>query len=314
MTYRVTEKEADQDGYTTTATGATGEIKKDQRVTATFTNTREIIVPVPATGSLVVSKTVAGNDGEREKEFHFTVSLSDPTISGTYGEMEFKEGVATFSLKHQESKSGSGLPAGVTYRVTEKEADQDGYTTTATGATGEIKKDQTVMASFQNYREDNYIDVTVKKIWKLDNDGTATDFVTIVLCKNGKKYDTVELSEENNWSYTWHSLSNRYTWTVEEREVPEGFTAKVSQKDYTFTIVNDDNSSTQEKPNQSDKPDTPGTLGPTGIQAQTGNKDTIDDVPKTGDTTNLALWLCILATSGVGLVITLILEKKKHIR
>ena len=170
------------------------------------------------------------------------------------------------------------------------------------------------MASFQNYREDNYIDVTVKKIWKLDNDGTATDFVTIVLCKNGKKYDTVELSEENNWSYTWHSLSNRYAWTVEEREVPEGFTAKVSQKDYTFTIVNDDNSFTQEKPNQSDKPDTPGTLGPTGMQAQTGNKDTIDDVPKTGDTTNLALWLSILAISGVGLVITLILEKKKHIR
>ena len=39
---------------------------------------------------------------------------------------QFKDGVATFTLKDGASKTATGLPAGTTYEVTEAEANQDG--------------------------------------------------------------------------------------------------------------------------------------------------------------------------------------------
>ena len=100
------------------------------------------------TGSLTVSKTVAGNAGETNKDFHFNVTLSDKTISGIFGDMTFTNGVATFTLKHGESKTASNLPEGIGYEVTE--ANTVGYTTTATGDKGTIAKDGTATAAFTN--------------------------------------------------------------------------------------------------------------------------------------------------------------------
>ena len=67
--------------------------------------------------------------------------------------MTFENGVATFTLKHNEKKTATGLPAGISYEVTESEANQDGYTTTATGATGSIVKDETTKAEFTNKKD-----------------------------------------------------------------------------------------------------------------------------------------------------------------
>lgn len=105
-----------------------------------------------ARGRLTVSKTVTGNKGDTMKEFHFTVTLGDTGINGTFGEMTFADGVATFVLKHGESKTAVGLPAGITYTVTEAEADKDGYTTTSVNASGSIIKDDTAAATFTNTR------------------------------------------------------------------------------------------------------------------------------------------------------------------
>lgn len=103
-------------------------------------------------GNLSVAKTVAGNNGDTSKAFNFTVTLSDTGINGTFGEMTFANGVATFVLKHGESKTAVGLPAGITYTVTEAEADKDGYTTTSVNASGSIIKNNTAAAVFTNTR------------------------------------------------------------------------------------------------------------------------------------------------------------------
>lgn len=103
-------------------------------------------------GNLSVAKTVAGNNGDTSKAFNFTVTLGDTGINGTFGEMTFADGVATFVLKHGESKTAVGLPAGITYTVTEAEADKDGYTTTSVNASGSIIKDDTAEAAFTNTR------------------------------------------------------------------------------------------------------------------------------------------------------------------
>ena len=88
-------------------------------------------------GNLSVSKTVSGS-GDRDKAFHFTVTLSDKSINGVYGDMTFTDGIASFTLKHGETATATGLPAGATYTVVEEEADKDGYTTSADDASGII--------------------------------------------------------------------------------------------------------------------------------------------------------------------------------
>ena len=89
---------------------------------------------------------------DTSKAFNFTVTLGDTGINGTFGEMTFADGVATFVLKHGESKTAVGLPAGITYTVTEAEADKDGYTTTSVNASGSIIKDDTAAVTFTNTR------------------------------------------------------------------------------------------------------------------------------------------------------------------
>lgn len=152
--YEGTLKELKVDGYKLDGVTVT-ESAEDNKVIVTLKNKLE---QVKATGSLTVSKTVAGNAGDKDKAFHFTVTLSDQTISGTYGDMEFTNGVAAFTLKHEESKTAAGLPAGVTYEVTETEADQDGYATAKTGDTGTIEKDVISTAAFTNTKDASPVD------------------------------------------------------------------------------------------------------------------------------------------------------------
>lgn len=278
MTYSVTEQEANQDGYTTTSTGSNGTIVKDQTATAAFTNTRESKPVIPNTGNLVVSKTVSGSRGSTTKGFTFTITLGDTSINGKFNEVTFHNGVAVFTLKHGESVTASGLPAGIRYTVTE--SDNSGYTVTAAGDTGTIEAGKTATATFHNYRggsgssdnndnddDNDDINVTAQKIWKLDNGRTAPDSITVMLRKNGWEYDQAILNEQNGWRYTWYGLNSRYSWTVEEVDVPEGFTMSLRRHGHTFTIVNDDtpvtpgtpeNPSQPGGPNASDTPDIPG--------------------------------------------------------
>lgn len=119
--------------------------KADVFVLATFENTLDKDV-----GSLTVTKTVAGDLGDQTADWHFTVTLDDTTINGTYGDMTFVDGVAQIVLKHGESKTATDLPAGVSYTVVETEANQNGYATTTVDDTGTIEKDVTKTAAFTN--------------------------------------------------------------------------------------------------------------------------------------------------------------------
>ncbi len=130
----------------------TNAYKVDDTPAPTPTPTPEPPTPSEQTGNLIVSKVVAGNAGDTNKAFSFTVKLGDDALSGSYGDMTFANGIASFTLKHNEKKTAIGLPAGIGYEVTESEANQDGYTTTATGANGSIAKNQTVTAAFTNSR------------------------------------------------------------------------------------------------------------------------------------------------------------------
>ena len=139
VTYTVIEEEAGQDGYRTSAAGDTGRISSVGTAHAYFANYRDDTGD--KSGSLSVSKTVGGNTGDRDKAFHFTVTLSDKSINGVYGDMTFTDGIAGFTLKHGETVTATGLPAGILYTVTEEEAGQDGYKTESEDATGIITEE-----------------------------------------------------------------------------------------------------------------------------------------------------------------------------
>ncbi len=104
----------------------------------------------PGTGNLTVKKSVFGEEGDKQTDWHFRVELSDKTLSGTFGDMTFTDGAAEFTLKHGVSKTAKDLPAGITYTVTEVEANLDDYGTTSTGASGSIPENDTAQAEFVN--------------------------------------------------------------------------------------------------------------------------------------------------------------------
>lgn len=149
---------------------------------------------------------------------------------------------------------------------------------------------------------------SVQKVWNLDDGGKAAASVEIELLKDGQHYDTKILSEANGWKYTWTSLPTGYSWMVREVNVPEGFAVSVTSVGNNFTVTNDDiapedpdeptepvDPDKPTKPTEPDQPDKPDK--PTEPNDQKTPNNT--DQPKTGDETQMALYL-FLALGAAG--------------
>ena len=145
--YIVSELEADQQRYVTTAIDENGWIVSNQTADAVFVNSKGA-PPVPGTGNLTIAKVVTGN-GNTETDFHFKVELRQK-LSGTYGDITFQDGIAEITLRHGQSKTAVGLPQGTEYIITELEANQGGYETSATKDTGTIADGEISIALFNN--------------------------------------------------------------------------------------------------------------------------------------------------------------------
>ena len=108
----------------------------------------------PEVGNLVISKTIVPAEGTKVdtgKSFEFTVNVKDVAgnpLNGTYGNLTFENGVATIGLRHGESCSIQGLPAGAIYTVTE--AETPAYTPNASEMSGDIVAGGEAIAAFEN--------------------------------------------------------------------------------------------------------------------------------------------------------------------
>lgn len=80
--------------------------------------------------------------------------------------------------------------------------------------------------------------VNVTKVWEDDGYHARPENVTITLLRDGTVYDTQVLNEANNWYYSWTGLTDEYVWSVEEVEVPAGYTKEIKAEGYKFTITN----------------------------------------------------------------------------
>lgn len=189
-----------------------------------------------------------------------------------------------------------------------------------------------------NHYTPGQINISVTKNWqdRDDADGIRPDSITVKLYADGK--DTgreLVLDQENNWTGSFDELDEyaggvKIVYTIAEIEVKGYDTAISGSAETGFVISNShtpdipdtpDNPDKPEDPDDPDTPDTPTTPDDPDNPEQPQNPgqpetpDTPkDDTPQTGDTTNLALWVALLAISGTGLIATLIIGKKKRYR
>jgi hypothetical protein len=121
----------------------------------------------------------------------------------------------------------------------------------------------------------------VLKLWRGDeHQNNRPQSIEVEIFCNGIPYQTVTLSEENNWVYTWSGKADGSKWTVVERDIPEGYTVTVEERQTTFVLTN------------TYLPTDPG------------------DPPKTGDTVNLLPYILVMVGAGSLLIILGLTGKK----
>lgn len=277
---------------------------------------------LPDVGALTVSKNVAGDAGEAEREFTFTVKLDDETINGEFGDMTFVNGVATFTLKHNEKKTANGLPADIAYEVTETEANQDGYTTTAANASGRIVKDQTITAAFVNAKnlpdkptepptpDEPTVPPTPDKPTTPDKPETPTEPPYVPPFVPSVPFEpTVPTVPEKPVTPTTPSTSEPPV-TPAAPGTPESVVSPaapgaVSTPDTLVSPAVPGTSELVDSPASSGAVSTPDTLVSPAAPATAGAKVSpaklLDETPKTEDEMNLGLWFALLAISLLGM-------------
>ena len=133
----------------------------------------------------------------------------------------------------------------------------------------------------------SFVPKTEYKVSKLWQDAGHQDdrplAVIVDIYKNGELRETMVLSAENNWSYTWYvSEEDRGGWSVAERPVGSMYTVTVQQNGSNFSIINTHTS----------VPDVP-------------------EPPKTGDTVNLMPYIVTMCMSGIVLMILGVYSRRR---
>lgn len=129
---------------------------------------------------------------------------------------------------------------------------------------------------------DEEIQLKVLKLWKGDEGRPSRPkSIEVEIFRDGISYGVVTLSEENNWSYSWSAKADGASWTVVERNVPDGYTMTVGERETTFVITN----------TYQDLPKPP--------------------PPQTGDTANTLLYTILMYVSGTMLILLGVARKRR---
>ncbi|MBQ6043111.1 MAG: Cna B-type domain-containing protein, partial [Clostridia bacterium] len=119
----------------------------------------------------------------------------------------------------------------------------EGYELTDTSINGTI-------TTFTNTHTVDKIKVVVIKVWDdtNDQDDLRPESIFVQLTADGEAYgEPVELSDDNDWTYTWEGLDKNsggeaIVYEVDEVEIPEGYEKEVTHSEegdvITYTITN----------------------------------------------------------------------------
>ncbi len=309
------------------------------------------IVNLPTT-ELTLRKTVEDTTTTSKFEFIITLYYNGAPYSGTVSatdtngedsEITFTNGEAIVELGADEEITIT-LGTGMTYTIEETSSSSsydvsytiDRESGSGAEASGTVSADGTTVVFVNKYNPDSGSDpdpssdnvtYTVKKVWSGDDEDERPESITVTLYRDGKEYKTVTLSEDNNWKYTWTALTSGHTWTVEEVDVPDGYTSTVSKSGKTYTVTNtyeepeepEDTTETEipedTTPDEPTPEDTTEAETPEDSTPEESSDDTTAQqlyvIPKTGDSANIMLWVVIMAMAVGGIVFVLRYGRKK---
>ena len=80
--------------------------------------------------------------------------------------------------------------------------------------------------------------ITIRKVWNTDASTKAADSVAVQLLCNGKVVETAILSDTNNWQVTYTNMPESDAYSIQEVNIPKGFTATYQQNACVFTVTN----------------------------------------------------------------------------
>ena len=134
---------------------------------------------------------------------------------------------------------------------------------------------------------DEEVELKILKLWRGDDGQNARPkSIEVEIFRDGISYKTVTLSEENHWAYSWSVKDDGANWAVIERNVPQGYTMTVEERQGTFVLTN------TWTPTHPDGPIKP---------------------PQTGDTSNIMLYVLIMVCSGTVLITLGVTGKKLYL-
>lgn len=101
---------------------------------------------------MTITKKVKGNQGDKTKQFKFQIMLTGNNIPASLdytknvqaGSMTVKNGIAEFTLGHEDMIVFDKMPAGVKYVITELDGESNGYTVESKNASGTVDSDKAV--------------------------------------------------------------------------------------------------------------------------------------------------------------------------
>ncbi len=212
------------DTYTSVITGSATE-------GYTITNTHE----VDKTEITVTKSWVDANnqDGIRPESVSVTLYADEVATDKTVTLSEANKWTATFTGLDVNADGEK-----ISYTVQENDV-PDTYTSVVTG---DMREGYTITNTHIPYT----MDIPVTKVWNdADNqDGKRPTSIEVILSANGTPVDSIELNENNDWTHTFTGLAvnnagEKITYSVNEKEVPEGYTANVTGNITDgFTVTN----------------------------------------------------------------------------
>lgn len=236
----VTITETAADGYEVSYNGAQGGTTQDGAYTFTMGegSTEVTVTNTVKTNHLTVNKVWKDANGDEE------TGVEHDAVTVTVYEDETSLGELTLSADNDWVDSIElVVKSDATYTVSEDSV--DGYTTTVSEMTTD--EDTGDVGFTVTNSEIPYIDIEVTKEWVDDGnrDGLESNSVTVQLEIDQEATEqALTLSESNDWTDSFTDLpkydenGNEINYSVEETEVPTGYTATYTKTDNGWKITN----------------------------------------------------------------------------
>jgi pilin isopeptide linkage protein len=208
-------------------------------------NVKNTYIPPVIDDEIPIEKAVTGETPAQNTQFRFILTALDGAPMPNQLTVDNVQLTITGAGTASFGKITYTTAGTYTYTITEQNTSAEGYTYDKSVYThaviiaekngAMVIKSRTLTkngaaakkALFTNEYNPGRTNVRVTKVWI--DDGSQPQSITVRLYKDGTAYgDPVMLNAANGWTYLWNNLDKNAVWTVDEINVPDGYTKTIS--------------------------------------------------------------------------------------